>query len=71
VVDFKAGVNASLKEVRCLLEQDGVVSVLVDVDEAHLPLFNEALYGPELAGYDISQDPMYSNRFRLADKVLF
>ena len=70
-VDFRAGINASLKEIRCLLEQEGVSSVIVDVDEGHLPLFNEALYSHELAGYDIMQDPHQANRFKISDKVLF
>lgn len=70
-VDFRSGIVASLKDIRCLLEQEGVKSVLIDIDEAHLPLFNEALFSHELAGYDIQQDPQVANRFRIADKVLF
>lgn len=70
-VDFRSGIVASLKDIRCLLDQEGVKSVLIDVDEAHLPLFNEALYSHELAGYDIQQDPQHPNRFSIADKVLF
>lgn len=70
-VDFRSGIVASLKDIRCLLEQEGVKSVIMDVDEAHLPLFNEALYSHELAGYDIQQDAQVANRFRIADKVLF
>ncbi|GHU92668.1 hypothetical protein FACS1894208_00230 [Clostridia bacterium] len=70
-VDFRSGIAASLKDVRCLLEQEGVKSVVVDVDEAHLALFNEALYSHELAGYDIQQDPQQANRFKISDKILF
>lgn len=70
-VDFRSGIVASLKDIRCLLEQEGVKSVIIDIDEAHLPLFNEALFSHELAGYDIQQDPQIANRFRIADKVLF
>lgn len=70
-VDFRSGIVASLKDVRCLLEQEGVKSVIILIDEAHLPLFNEALYSHELAGYDIQQDPQIANKFRIADKILF
>lgn len=70
-VDFRSGIVASLKDIRCLLEQEGVKSVIFEVDEAHLPLFNEALYSHELAGYDIQQDPHVANKFSIADKVLF
>lgn len=70
-VDFRSGIVASLKDVRCLLEQEGVKSVIIEIGEAHLPLFNEALFSHELAGYDIQQDPQVANRFRIADKVLF
>lgn len=70
-VDFRSGIAASLKDIRCLLEQEGVKSVIIDIDEAHLPLFNEALYSHELAGYEIQQDPQIANRFRIADKILF
>ena len=70
-VDFRSGIAASLKDVRCLLEQEGVKDVLIDIDEAHLPLFNEALYTHELAGYEIQQDPKKAHRFRIADKILF
>lgn len=70
-VDFRSGIAASLKDIRCLLEQEGVSSVVVDVDDVQLPLFNEALYSHELAGYDIQQDSQKANRFKIADKVLF
>ena len=70
-VDFRAGIMASLKDVRCLLDQQGVTSVSVIVDEAHLPLFNESLYSHELAGYEITQDPAQPNKFKISDKVLF
>ena len=70
-MDFRAGIAASLKEIRYLLEQEGVVSVVVDIDEAHLLLFNEALYSHELAGYEIRQDLCKANRFKISNKVLF
>jgi hypothetical protein len=70
-VDFRSGIAASLKDIRCLLEQQDVTAVVVDVDEAQLPLFNEALYSYELAGYNIQQDAQISNRFSISDKILF
>ena len=70
-VDFRSGIVASLKDIRCLLDQEGVTSVSFEVDEEHLPLFNEALFSHELAGYNIEQDPQVPNKFQISDKVLF
>jgi hypothetical protein len=70
-VDFRSGIAASLKDIRCLLEQSGVTAVVVDVDETQMSLFNEALYSFELAGYSMQQDAQKPNRFKISDKVLF
>lgn len=70
-VDFRVGLVAAMKDARCLLEQEGVRYVYIEVEEDQMLQFNEALFSHELAGYDILQNPQKVTQFKIADKILF
>lgn len=70
-VDFKVGLAASLRDIKCLLGQNEVTSVTIEVPEDQLHLFNEAIYTHALQGYELRQDTERANVFTISYQVLF
>lgn len=65
---FKTALSNDLRNLDVLLDSGEVSSVVMEIPSEHLTKFTRALYSPELADYEITQED--ANKFRFRRKIL-
>lgn len=68
--EFKAKLYNDLKYLNVILDSDEIESVNVKVPDIYISKFSAAIYGEELAEYEVTQVAGTSNEFCIAKKYL-
>lgn len=67
---FKAKLHDELRHVEAVLDSNEVESVVITVPDKFMYQFNSAIYGEDLAGYDIMQSTEAPNKFYIKRKIV-
>lgn len=67
---FKAKLHDELKHIEVILQDPNIEAVIVNVPDRTLADFTAAIYGEELASYDIRQVEDQTNQFYVRRKFI-
>jgi hypothetical protein len=67
---FKAALSAEMKHIDVLLNEEDIDSVIIQVPENMLSKFGEAIFSPDMAGYEVEQVPDEPDKFEIRYRMI-
>jgi hypothetical protein len=67
---FKSRLYEETQHLEAIFEYDDVDAVIVTVPDKLLPQFGNAIYGEDLASYDVEQVENETNKFYIRRKIV-